>query len=151
MLCGDCAHVAEILFHFLIHFESWLYLCWIKHPHFSVSLRFCLLTITHMIRLWRWLYFLIPYTLLREFSKHYNDVILRAMASQITSVSIASSTVCSGADQRKHQSSTSLAFVREIHRGPINSPYKGLVMRKIFPGNGVIMNWKVIDEAIFPA
>ena len=151
MLCGDCAHVAEILFHFLTYFESWLYLCWIKRAHFSVSLRFCLLTITHMIKLWRWLYFLIPYTLLRRFSKRYNDVILRAMASQITSVSIASSTVCSGADQRKHQNSTSLAFVREIQRAPINSPYKGLVMRKTFPGNGVIMNWKVIDEAIFPA
>ena len=33
------------------------------------------------------------------------------MASQITGVSIVYSTVCSGADQRKHQSSASLAFV----------------------------------------
>ena len=37
---------------------------------------------------------------------HYNDVIISVMASQITGDSIVCSTVCSGADQRKHQSST---------------------------------------------
>ena len=47
---------------------------------------------------------------------HYNDVIMSAMASQNTGVSIVCSTVCSGADQRKHLSSVSLAFVRGIHR-----------------------------------
>ena len=41
---------------------------------------------------------------------------MSAMASQITSLTIVYSTVYSGADQRKHQSSTSLAFVRGIHR-----------------------------------
>ena len=41
-------------------------------------------------------------------------------------------TVYSGADQRKHQSSASLAFVRGIHRWPVNSPHKGLVTRKCF-------------------
>ena len=46
---------------------------------------------------------------------HYSDVIMRAMASQITSVFIVCSTVCSGADQRKHQSSASLDFVRGVH------------------------------------
>ena len=46
--------------------------------------------------------------------KHYSDVIMGAMASQITR--LAYSTVCLGADQRKHQSSASLAFVRGIHR-----------------------------------
>ena len=45
-----------------------------------------------------------------------------------------------GADQRKHQSSTSLAFVRGIHRGPMNSPHKGPVTRKMFPFDDVIMN-----------
>ena len=44
-----------------------------------------------------------------------------------------------GADQRKHQSSASLAFVREIHRGPVNSPHKWPVTRKIFPFDDVIM------------
>ena len=41
---------------------------------------------------------------------------MSAMASQITGVSIVCSTVCSGADQRKHQSCASLAFVRRSHQ-----------------------------------
>ena len=48
-------------------------------------------------------------------SEHYSDVIMTAMASQITGVSIVYSTVCSGGDQRKHQISATLAYVREIH------------------------------------
>ena len=64
---------------------------------------------------------------------HYSDVIMGAMASKITSLTIVYSTVYSGADQRKHQSSASLAFVRVIHRGPVNSPHKWPVTRKMFP------------------
>ena len=45
----------------------------------------------------------------------------------------------SGTDQRKHQGSASLAFVRGIHRSPVNSPYKWPVMRKMFPFDDVIM------------
>ena len=52
---------------------------------------------------------------------HYNDVIMRAMASQITSLMIVYSTVYSGADQRKHQGSASLAFARGIHRWSVSS------------------------------
>ena len=70
---------------------------------------------------------------------HYNDVIMGAMASQITSLTIVYSTVCSCADQRKHQSSASLAFVWGIHRLPVNSPHKWPVMRKMFPFDDVIM------------
>ena len=44
------------------------------------------------------------------FIHHYGDVIMCAMASQITSSAIVYATVYSGADQRKHQSSASLAF-----------------------------------------
>ena len=44
-----------------------------------------------------------------------------------------------GVDQRKHQSSASLAFVWGIHRGPVNSPHKGPVTRKMFPLDDVIM------------
>ena len=44
-----------------------------------------------------------------------------------------------GVDQRKHQSSASLAFVWGIHRGPVNSPHKGSVTRKMFPFDDVIM------------
>ena len=63
---------------------------------------------------------------------HYSGVIIGAMASQITSLTSVHSTVCSGADQRKQQSSASLAFVRGIHRGPVNSPQKWPVTRKMF-------------------
>ena len=45
---------------------------------------------------------------------HYNDVIMGAIAAQITSLSIVYSIVYSDADQRKHQSSASLAFVRDF-------------------------------------
>ena len=61
------------------------------------------------------------------------------MVSQITSLTIVYSAVYSGADQRKHQRSASLAFVRGIHRGPVNSPHKWPVTRKMFPFDDVIM------------
>ena len=61
------------------------------------------------------------------------------MASQITNVSIVCSTVCSGEDQRKHQSSASLAFVMGNHQWPVDSPHKGPVTRKMFPFDDVIM------------
>ena len=64
---------------------------------------------------------------------HYGDVTMGAIASQITSLTIVYLTVYSGADQRKHQSSVLLAFVRGIHRGPVNSPHKWPVTRKMFP------------------
>ena len=64
---------------------------------------------------------------------HYNDVTMDAIASQITSLTIVSSTIYSDADQRKHQSSASLAFVLGIHRWPVNSPHKWPVTRKTFP------------------
>ena len=70
---------------------------------------------------------------------HYGDVIMGAIASQITSLTIVYSAGYSGADQRKHQSSASLAFVRGIHRGPVNSPHKWLVTRKMFSFDDVIM------------
>ena len=64
---------------------------------------------------------------------------MSAMASQTTGVSIVYSTVCSGVDQRKHQSSPSLAFVRGIHRWPVNSPHKGPVTWTMFPFDDAIM------------
>ena len=62
-----------------------------------------------------------------------------AIASQITSLTIVYSIVYSDADQSKHQSSASLAFVREIHRGPVNFPHKWPVTRTMFPFDDVIM------------
>ena len=70
---------------------------------------------------------------------HYNDVIMTTIASQITSLTVVYSIVYSDADRRKHQSSASLAFVRGIHRGPVNSLHKWPVTRKMFPFDGVIM------------
>ena len=77
---------------------------------------------------------------------HYGDVIMDAMASQITSLAVVYSTVYSDVDQGKHQSSASLAFVWEIHRGPVNSPHKWPVTRKMFPFDDVIMiNYFIIQ------
>ena len=70
---------------------------------------------------------------------HYDDVMMGSIASQITSLTIVYSTVYSEEDQRKHQSSASLAFVWGIHRGPVNSPHKWPVTRKMFPFDDVIM------------
>ena len=75
-------------------------------------------------------------------NSHYDDVIMSTMASQITNLTIVYSSVYSGADQRKHQSSASLAFVRGIHRGPVNSPPKWQVTQRMFPFDDVIMTWK---------
>ena len=64
---------------------------------------------------------------------------MTTIASEIASLTIVYSIVYSGADQRKHQSSASLAFVRGIHRWPVNSPYKRAVTRKMFSFDDVIM------------
>ena len=82
--------------------------------------------------------------------EHYGDVIMDTIASQITSLAIVFSTVYLDIDQRKHQSSASLAFVWGIHRGPVNSPHKWPVMWKMFPFDDGIMN--ALDKAwvMFP-
>ena len=78
-------------------------------------------------------------------SDHYGDVIMGAITSHITSLTIVYSTVNSEADQRKHQSSASLAFVRGIHRGPVNSPHKWPITRKMFPFDDGIMMTRWLD------
>ena len=60
---------------------------------------------------------------------------MSAMASHIADVSIICSIICSGADQEKHQSSASMAFVRAIHKGPVTW--------KMFPFDDVIMTTNV--------
>ena len=74
---------------------------------------------------------------------HNTDVTMSPMASQITNLGIVYSTIYSGSDQRKYQSSASLAFVRRIHRGPVNSPHKRAVTRKMFSFDEVIMEEKL--------
>ena len=73
--------------------------------------------------------------------KHYDGVIMAEIASQIISLTVVYSAVYSGTDQSKHQSSASLAFVWGIHRGPVNSPHKWPVTRKMFPFDDVIMGF----------
>ena len=82
--------------------------------------------IRRIIGFWKW-------------HQHYSDVIMSTMASLITSLTSVYSAFHPGADQRKHQSSASLAFVRGIHRRPVNSPHKWPVTRKMFPFDDVIM------------
>ena len=74
---------------------------------------------------------------------------MSAMASQITTPMIVYSTVYSGVDQRKYQSYASLAFVRGIHRLPVNSPHKGPVTRKMFPFDDVIMFLSTIPSHVW--
>ena len=73
---------------------------------------------------------------------HYGDVIMGTMVSQITSLTIVYSTVYLGADQRKHQSSTSLALVRGE-----SSSHKWPVTRKMFPFDDVIMHFGLVTPS----
>ena len=71
----------------------------------------------------------------------YSDVIMNAMTFRPLDGLFKR---CSDADQRKHQSSASLAFVWGIHRGPVNSPHKWPVTRKMFPFDDVIMCFTIV-------
>ena len=66
------------------------------------------------------------------YCSHYTDVIMTTMASQITSFTVVYSSVYSDADQRKHQSSASLAFVWGIHRKRWIPRTKGQLRGKCF-------------------
>ena len=63
---------------------------------------------------------------------HYSDVIMSKIASLITSLAVVHSTVYSDADQRKLQSSASLAFVWGIHRDRWITRTKGQLRGKCF-------------------
>ena len=67
-------------------------------------------------------------------STHYSEVIKDAMTSQISSLNRLFKR-----RSKKLQSSASLAFVRGIHRWPVNSSHKWPVTRKMFPFDDVIM------------
>ena len=74
-----------------------------------------------------------------EFVLYHTDVMISATAPQIIGVLVVCSAVCSGANQQEYQRPTSLAFVRGIHRWPVNSPHKGPVTWKRFPFDDVTM------------
>ena len=71
---------------------------------------------------------------------HFSDITMSSMASEITGVSIVYTVVCSDAIQRIHQSSASLAFVREIHQWPVYSPHKRPITWKMVPFDDVFMS-----------
>ena len=104
-----------------------------KHWSFGIWCDLCYirgLTVRIVVLRWAWYR-----------SVHYIDFIMGATAFQITSLTVVYSTVYSGTDQRNHQSSASLAFVRGIiHRWPVNSPHKWPVTRKMFAFDDVIMS-----------
>ena len=76
---------------------------------------------------------------------HYVDVIMTTMAYQITSLTVVYSTVYSDADQRKHQSSASLAFVWGIHRDRWIPRTKGQLCGKCF--HLMTSLWILLDDA----
>ena len=109
----------ETLFHYKIHFLNWNPL---KYVSTTLSIS------TGTVFCWRdW------------FDSYYSEVIMSTMVSHISSTFIVYSTLCSGTDPWKHQSSTPLTFLRGIHRLFVNSPHKGPVTRKMFPFDDVTM------------
>ena len=86
----------------------------------------------HYIYLRIWNVILLYYAYDNKIIIHYDDVRMGAIASQITSPRIVYSTVYSDADQRKHQSSASLAFVWGIHRDRWIPRIKGQLRGKCF-------------------
>ena len=104
-----------------------VYLSCSRHHKFGLSI-FC----ASVSRLRGYVDVFHSYTIVLRTSRHYIDVIMTTVASQITSLTIVYSIVYSGADQRKHQSSASLAFVRGIHRDWWIPHTKGQLRGKCF-------------------
>ena len=73
------------------------------------------------------------------------------MASQITDVSCVCSTVCSGVEHRKDDSSVSLVLVRGIHCWPADFPHKGPVTRNMFSFDNVIKTWNTMVTGPIPS
>ena len=88
-----------------------------------------------------------PRSLIHAEIKHYSDVIMGVMALK----SPASPLFNQGADPRKHQSSASLASVRGIHRGPVNSPHKWPVTRKMLLFDDAIIGYVCTPHCIWLA
>ena len=100
-----------------------------RRPHFEGNVSHFLLALCPLIFPHRY-----------EYIQWCFTVTMSAMASQLTRISSVCSTVCSGPDQGKHQSSASLAFLRVVHRWPVDFPQTGPVTQKMFPFDDVIMD-----------
>ena len=133
----------EVIFVYLWELEfdlRKLLFCLFQHLFVAANLKTTVLIMLSLCFIWKSMKNLHPR--LRAIRRHivdFNDVIMSAVASQITKLTIVCSTVYAGVEQRKHQSTASLAFVRGIHRWPVNSPHKGPVTQKKFPFDDVIM------------
>ena len=127
----------------------------IRKWKYVISHKWCLMHDTrNMVNIYLWIpsFLVFRFPFQRQFyhrNSHYCDVIMGTMASQITSLTMVYSTMYSGADQREHQSSASLAFVRGIHRWPVNSPHKWPVPRKIWwRHHAILISIALIKTAI---
>ena len=88
---------------------------------------------------------------------YYSDVLMNAMASQGTGVSIVCLTVCSGVDQRKHQSSALLALCEGNspvtggfpHKGPTNAENVSICWRHHVLCQTVSIPYSVCRTLIF--
>ena len=130
--CNDVSHWLGAS----LESDLWLAYCSLAQPSVNHQLSVDIYTGNIMIFAIGLFFFVIDVFVLGLIT---SDVIMGAIASQLTSISIVYSTVCSGADQRKHQSSASLAFEMGINRWPVNSPHKWPVTRKMFPFDDVII------------
>ena len=93
---------------------------------------------TNLMYIYHRIYGIILYYCQQKVIIHYNDVIMTAMASQITDVLVVYWIVYSCTDQRNHQSSASLAFVKGIHWWPGNYLHKGPVTWEMFTFDDVV-------------
>ena len=105
--------------------------CWFQNGNLWLRNYFWyIFTLTATIIWKRWYYVINRQTLRCSHNERHGLPI-------ITSLTIVYLTVYSGADQRKHQSSAPLAFVKWIHQWPVNFPHKGRVTRK-----NVTIGWR---------
>ena len=126
-ICIACEYHCEY------HFED----IWTSNTHnINMIVKNCTcpkLNFTHPKRVDRWLgRTLLCVLKLCCMHLHYIDVVMTTMASQITSLAVVYSSVYLDTDQRKHQSSASLAFVWGIHRDRWIPRTKGQLRGKCF-------------------
>ena len=98
---------------------------------------YCSLCTFLMVTSWNWTLLKLPSLA----PAHYSGIIMGTIASQITSLTIVYSNVYSDADRRSKKTPKIrvTGHMRGIHRGPVNSPHKWPVTRKMFPFDDVIM------------
>ena len=79
------------------------------------------------------------YLVVQHMQHHYTDVIITTIASQITSFTLVYLIVYSGADKKKTSKLCVTSHCAGKSPGPVNSPHKWPVTRKMFPFDDYIM------------